>query len=164
MLPTLRQHAIAAVPNLPFVEVRAFDETFLNLLKPWRLGATIFVLFGLLALLIGAVGLAVVTADSITRRTREIGIRSALGAEPGALVRLMLSRVSLAITAGVLVGIVGAWMGARALGALLFDVQPSDTRIFGTAIATLLGCGLLAAWVPARRAGRIDPVEALRAE
>src|SRR5260370_12150765 len=78
VLQALRRESAAAAVDLPYVEAHAFDEVFESMLKPWRLGSTVFVIFGAVSVLIAAAGLAVVSAYSVTRRTREIGIRSAL--------------------------------------------------------------------------------------
>ena len=164
VLQTLRREAQSAAPDLPYVEAHAFDEVFMNLLRPWRLGSIVFVVFGTLSIAIAAVGLAVVGAYGVTRRTREMGIRSALGAAPQHLVRLMLGRSLLVVATGLAAGIGLAWAGGRILTAQLFDVTARDPRVFaGAAIAVLL-VGSVAAWLPARRAARIEPVIALRAE
>ena len=84
VLRTVQRESQVADKSLPYVEVHAFDDIFMNLLRPWRLGSTVFVIFGAISMLVAAVGLAVVGAYNVTRRTREIGIRSALGAEPRA--------------------------------------------------------------------------------
>jgi ABC-type antimicrobial peptide transport system permease subunit len=164
LLQTIRREAQAAAPDLPYVDVHAFDDIFATMLQPWRLGSTVFVAFGAISLLVAAVGLAVVGAYGVTRRTREIGIRSALGAQRGQLVALMLRRSVLVATVGLAVGIALAWAGARIVRAQLFDVQPSDARVFTAVALVLFGVSAIAAWIPARRAARIDPVTALRAE
>ena len=164
VLQTLRRESQAAVPDLPYVDARAFDEVFETMLRPWRLGSIVFVVFGALSMTIAAVGLAVVGAYGVTRRTREIGIRSALGAEPRRLVRLVLGRSLVVVVAGLTVGMGLAWAGGRILNAQLFDVTASEPRVLAAAALGLLVIGGLAAWVPARRAARIDPVMALRAE
>jgi putative ABC transport system permease protein len=164
VLQTLRRESQAAVPDLPYVDARAFDEVFETMLRPWRLGSIVFVVFGALSMTIAAVGLAVVGAYGVTRRTREIGIRAALGAEPSRLVRLVLGRSLIVVVSGLAVGMGLAWAGGRILNAQLFDVTATEPRVLVAAALGLLMIGGLAAWVPARRAARIDPVMALRAE
>jgi putative ABC transport system permease protein len=164
VLQTLRRESQAAVPDLPYVDARAFDEVFETMLRPWRLGSIVFVVFGALSMTIAAVGLAVVGAYGVTRRTREIGIRAALGAEPSRLVRLVLGRSLVVVVAGLAVGMGLAWAGGRLLNAQLFDVTAGEPRVLAAAALGLLMIGGLAAWVPARRAARIDPVMALRSE
>jgi putative ABC transport system permease protein len=164
VLQALRQESQAAVPDLPYVDAHEFDEIFVNLLRPWRLGSIVFVVFGALSMVVGAVGLAVVGAYGVTRRTREIGIRSALGAEPRHLVRLVLGRSLFVIVSGLAVGMGLAWAGGRILNAQLFDITAREPRVLAGAALGLLVVAGVAAWLPARRAARIEPVIALRAE
>ncbi len=164
VLDTIQRESQTAAPELPYVTVHRFDEVFTAMLRPWRLGTTVFVIFGVLCAAIAAVGLAVVGAYGVTRRRREIGIRSALGAQPWQLTRLVLGRSVAVMTVGVLVGLALAWAGGRLVTAQLFDVAARDPRVFAGAALILLLAGGVAAWIPARRAARIDPTTALRAE
>jgi putative ABC transport system permease protein len=164
MLATLKRESHAAVADLPFVDVHAFDDIFVTMTRPWRLGSTVFVVFGALSMMIAAVGLAVVGAYGVTRRTREIGIRSALGAAPGQLVRLVLRRSLGVVITGLAIGTGLAWWGGRLVSAQLFNVSATDPRVLTVAALGLLVVGVCAAWLPARRAARIDPVVALRTE
>jgi hypothetical protein len=164
LLPTLKRESQAAVADLPYVDVHAFDDIIVTMTRPWRLGSTVFVVFGALSMLIAALGLAVVGAYGVTRRTREIGIRSALGAAPRQLVQLVLRRSLGVVIAGLMAGTGLAWAGARIMSAQLFEVSATDPRVIGIATCGLLAVGVGAAWLPARRAARIDPVLALRAE
>lgn len=164
VLQMLRAESQVAVPDLPYVEARAFDEIFKRMLKPWRLGSVVFSVFGVVSLLVATIGIAVVSAYAVTRRTREIAIRLALGAEPPQLVRLVLRRSVCVLAAGLAAGLILAWSAGAIVSSLLFDVAPRDSRVFvGAAVVLLLaGCG--AAWIPARRATRIEPVTALVTE
>lgn len=164
LLRTLRREAQTAAADLPYVSVHVFDDIFQSLLRPWRLGSTVFAVFGALSTVIAAIGLAVVAAYGVTRRSREIGIRSALGAEPAQLVRLVLRRSLVVAGGGLAVGSIVAWATGRILVAQLFEIRPNDPRVLMAAPAGLLLVGLVAAWVPARRAARVDPAAALRAE
>jgi putative ABC transport system permease protein len=164
VLQTLRREAQAAAADLPYVTVHAFDDIFVSMLKPWRLGSIVFVVFGALSAVIAGVGLAVVAAYGVTRRTREIGIRSALGARPQQLVRLVIGRNIVAIMCGLAAGLGIAWASGRMLAAHVFGVTSNDPRVLACAALGLLVIGMLAAWAPARRAARIDPVHALRVE
>jgi predicted permease len=163
-LAVLRQEAQSAASDLPYVDAQRFDEVFTALLRPWRLGSTVFVVFGALSMAIALVGLAVVGAYAVTRRTREIGIRSALGAGPRHLVRLILARSLGVVVTGLAAGSGLAWANARLLSAQMFEVSANDPRVLVAAALALLTIGALAAWLPARRAARIDPVIALRTE
>jgi putative ABC transport system permease protein len=164
MMQTLRREAQTAAPDLTYVDAHPYDEVFMSLLKPWRLGSIVFVVFGAVSIAIAAVGLAVVGAYGVTRRTREIGIRSALGAGPRHLVRLVLGRSLFVVVTGLAVGMGLAWAGGRILNAQLFDVTAGDPRVLAAAALAVLMVGTVAAWLPARRAARIDPIAALRSE
>ena len=162
VLTRLRREAQHAAPLLPYVDAIPFDEAIQSEYRPLRLGLWIFLGLSGLALVIAIAGLAVVTAHGVTRRTREMGIRLVLGARPGDLVRLMARRTLVAMTLGLAVGGALAFAGARVLRTVLFGVEPGDPRVLAAAIALLFVTGGLAAWVPARRTGRIDPSAALR--
>ncbi len=120
--------------------------------------------FGALALILAAVGIYGVVAYSAAQRTREFGVRLALGAQGGDILRLVLGKgVALAL-AGVALGVSGALGLTRFLGALLFGVKPTDAATFVGVALLLTGVAVVAACVPARRAARVDPAIALRAE
>lgn len=144
------------------MDAYVFEELFMNLLKPWRLGSLVFVVFGALSVGIAAVGLVLIGTYAVTRRTREIGIRSALGAQPRQVVRVVLQRSLVVILCGLAVGLVLAWAGGRAINAQLFGVAANDLRVIVSAAAGVFAVGASAAWIPARRAANIDPVVALR--
>ncbi len=133
-------------------------------LAPERFAMALIGVFALVALVLSAVGLYGVIAYAVTHRTREIGIRVALGADPAKVSRLVLGE-GLRLTAlGLVIGLVGAAFSTRALEALLFGLNPLDPVTFVAIAALLVVTTLLAAYVPARRALRIDPIDALRAE
>jgi predicted permease len=127
-----------------------------------RLVAMLAGFFGGLALLLAAIGLYGVASQSVTRRRAEIGIRMALGAEPERVVRLVLGRLVSLLVAGMVLGVALSWWSVKLLDQLLFGLQARDPLTFVVAAAVLLAAGLLAGWLPARRAARIDPVQALR--
>jgi putative ABC transport system permease protein len=164
VLQTLRQESQVVVADLPYVDAHGFDDVFEAMLRPWRLGSTVFVVFGALAMIVAAVGLAVVAAEGVTRRTREIGIRAALGAAPQHLVRLVLRRSLLVIGCGLSTGIALAWVSSRILNPQLFNVSATEPRVLVPVALAVIVVGTGAAWMPARRAARIDPLSALRAE
>ena len=117
-----------------------------------------------MALLLGTLGIYAIVAHSVTERRREIGIRLALGARPRSLLRQVVqSTVGLAV-AGAAIGMVSAFGLTRFLGSLLFGVEPTDAATFVSMAALLMAIAVLAAWVPARRVMRVDPVKALREE
>lgn len=129
-----------------------------------RYAAALFGAFALFAVVLAAVGLFGIVAFAVARRTREIGIRVALGADPMMLTRTILGRSLRLVAVGCAIGLVGAYASARALTALLYQVSPTDPVALGGAIALLTAVALAASAIPVRRALRIDPTETLRAE
>lgn len=118
--------------------------------------------FGLAALLISALGIYGVVTNAVVRRRPEIGVRMALGAGAGRVASMMLVEGVRLVSVGVSVGLVGAWAVSGFLEALLYAVHPRDPLTLGVVAATLLGVGALAAWLPARRATHVDPIEVLK--
>ena len=129
-----------------------------------RMVAALSVAFGALATLLAAVGLYGVMAYAVARRTREIGIRMALGAERGRVLRMVLTEVALMSAAGVAVGLVGAFFVTRKMQSQLFGLSPSDPATLATATMVLLAVAMVAGFGPARRATAIDPNVALKVE
>jgi putative ABC transport system permease protein len=118
--------------------------------------------FSMVAVLLSAIGLYGVLACSVAGRTREIGIRMALGAASGSVIRMVLRRTLRLAAAGVALGTVGAFALTRVLGAFLFEVRPTDPVAFTSVAVLLLAVALLAGLLPARRAATVDPLVALR--
>ncbi|MFY9550958.1 MAG: FtsX-like permease family protein, partial [Thermoanaerobaculia bacterium] len=129
-----------------------------------RFRATLLALFGAAALLLAVLGIYGVISYSVGRRTREVGIRIALGAQGRDVLRMVLLEGLALSAAGLAVGLGGALVLTRFLSSLLFEVSPLDPSTYSAVAASLLATGLLACWIPARRATRIDPVLALRQE
>jgi ABC-type antimicrobial peptide transport system permease subunit len=129
-----------------------------------RLSADLLALFAALALLLAAIGLYGVMAQAVEQRTREIGVRMALGAERRNIFALVIGRAFAIALAGIVVGIGLSLMSMRFLETLLFNVKPNDPTTLGVLAAVLLVVSLLASYVPARRATRVDPLTSLRAE
>jgi predicted permease len=150
--------------NLPFADVRLLREPVSLETRPWELGATMFGLFGALALIIAAVGLYSTIAYEMAQRAHEFGVRQALGAQRGDVGRLVVGRALRYALPGLILGIGLALLATRAVRSLLFDVSPLDPVVYVGVGVTLLAASLLAAIGPARRAWRVDPIAALREE
>jgi putative ABC transport system permease protein len=118
--------------------------------------------FGALALLLAGIGLYGVVAQAVQARRTEIGIRMALGAAPAGIVGLVLRRIGVLIAAGFTIGIGLALWAASSVQTLLFQLDAHDPATFAAAAAVLVGVGMISAWVPARRAARLDPAAVLR--
>jgi putative ABC transport system permease protein len=129
-----------------------------------RFRTTLLSLFGAAALLLAAIGIYGVLAYTVAQQTREIGIRIALGANPGKVLRLVLGRGLRLAGFGTAIGILAALMLTQLLNSLLFGVSATDPVTFAAVAGLLLGVALLACYVPARRAMRVDPMVALRYE
>lgn len=163
----LREAIRAALqPRLPAapVEVRALDTQVNATLVRERLMASLAGGFGVLALILSSVGLYGLLAYTVAQRSREIGIRMALGAQASSVVaRVLMNGVRL-VALGVIVGLPGAWAASRSIESMLFGLTPSDPAVIGSAILLLVAAALLASFLPARRAARVDPLIALRHE
>jgi predicted permease len=164
VLPAMTRELRELDPRLSLWNARTMDDLLAAPLAQPRLSAMLLSGFGLMALLLAAVGLYGVMASAVREQTREIGVRAALGATPERLRRDVLRQALAVSSAGALVGVAGALAGSRLLTSLLFQVSPTDPMAMLGACATLLLVALLAAYLPARRATRIDPAQALRAE
>jgi predicted permease len=160
----VRRALQALMPGGSYVTVRPMSEIFGPSIRSWRLGATMFVTFGGLALLLAAVGLYSVIAYNVAQRTHELGVRVAFGAEARDLVRLVFREGMQLTAAGVVIGGVIAFIASRWVGPLLYDVSPTDPLVFTLVGVTLFLVAAIASTVPALRAAKVDPNVALRAE
>lgn len=151
-------------PNLPLAEIKTMETRVDDAMWRTRVGAWLFGAFAGLALLLTAIGIFGVMAETVARRTTEISVRMALGAQARDVLKLMLRRAALMTVTGITIGILAALGLTRMIGALLYEVQPHDPITF-VAVALLLGLvALLACYLPARRASRLDAVVGLRSE
>jgi hypothetical protein len=148
-------------PTVAFT-FETFDRLVEATVTQERLIAMLSAFFGGLALLLAAVGLYGIVSHAVRARQAEIGMRIALGAAPSSIVRLVLQRVGVLIAAGLTVGVAGSLWAARFVEALLFQLEARDPSTFAGGAAVLVAVGLLAAWMPARRAARLDPATVLR--
>jgi predicted permease len=150
--------------DLPMSSVRTVEDAEAQASSESRVLGTLLTVFAGLALLLACTGVWAVVAFAVTRRTRELGLRMALGARAGQVVGLVMRRGIATALAGVALGVGAAWIATRVLRGLLFEVAPSDPVTFAAGAGVLLTVALLAAWLPARRATRVDPMEALRSD
>jgi putative ABC transport system permease protein len=153
-----------ADPDQPTHSVRTMEEVQAAATASRRFSIQLLGGFACLALLLAAIGIYGVMAYLVSQRTREIGIRMALGARPGSVVRLVVSYALRLAVAGVALGIVAAGLLTRLISGMLFDVSPTDPWTFATITLMLLATALVATFTPARRAARVDPMVALRAD
>ena len=152
----------SALPNVVVADADTFDTMYGRLIAQRKFNMLVLALFGVLAIVIAAVGIYGVMGYLVTQRTQEIGIRMALGARPRQVLGMVLSRAALLMTAGVAVGLVAGWMLSKLTATFLFPVEPHDAVVDIPAAAILMTPGILAAWLPARRAARIDPMLVLK--
>ncbi len=164
-LATAIRSAVAQVdPDAPVSDVVTMREVLAGSIARPRFAMLLVAVFAAVALMLGVIGTYGVMSYVVAQRTREIGIRIALGATPRDALRLALARGAALTTIGVIAGLAGALVAGRALSSLLYGVSVTDPLTFITVPLALLAVGLLASWLPARRATRVDPTLALRAE
>jgi predicted permease len=163
-VPLVRDAITEVAPNLPVLSMRSLEEQVERTLRQERMLSQLTGFFGLLALVLAAVGLYGVLAYGVSQRTNEIGIRMALGAEPGRLLRSVLGTAMAWVGIGIAIGLSLALAVGRLLSSLLFGLDAIDPATLLLTTAVLFGVATLAAYAPARRASRLDPVRALRYE
>lgn len=151
-------------PTTPIENVMTVAQIKDQSVAPRRLNAALVSSFGLLALVIAAVGIAGVLAFSVSTRTNEIGIRMSLGADRARVQRMILREGGVLVAAGLVLGVAAAVVGARAIQGLLFEVAPNDPVTFAFVVAIMAAIGMVACWIPALRAARIDPAITMRSE
>jgi len=164
MIAAVKRAVWSVDADVPISRVRTMDEVVNRTLAASRFFTRLLTGFAVLALVLGAVGLYGVMAYTVARSTHEIGIRIALGAPVRALSRAVVGRGLLLVTAGVLLGLAGAWGATRVLSSYLFGVSTTDASVFLGVPAILAAVAIMASYIPARRATRVDPMVALRLE
>jgi predicted permease len=160
----VRRALSSLAPGLPYIEVKPYTDLLRPQLQPRLLGASMFSVFGLLALVLAAIGLYGLMSYLVGQRTREIGLRMALGAQPRDVLAMVLRRALALTLGGLAIGLVGALASARLITHLLYQVRAADPSSLIGVVAVLLATALVAAWIPAFRASRVDPMVALRSE
>ncbi len=163
-IPAVREAVRAVDPNVPIINVTTQQQEVENRFRQERLFAQAGTMFGGLALLVASVGLFGLMSYSVARRTHEIGIRMALGAERADVLRLVMRESMILVLAGVLFGLAAAIAASRPIAGLLFGLAPADPMTIAAAIVLMLLLSSVAAYLPARRAARVDPMVALRYE
>jgi putative ABC transport system permease protein len=164
LLPSIRSEVLALDKDVPLSVARTLDRVVSESVGERRFQMTLLSLFALVALALATLGIYGVMAYSVTQRSREIGIRMALGAD-ATLVRRMVVGGGLRLAlAGVALGVLGALLATRVLASFVYQVSPTDPLTLVATAAVLVGSAVLASWLPARRATRVDPAISLRAE
>jgi putative ABC transport system permease protein len=162
--PAIRQAIWAEFPDLGVPDMRTLADELHVYTAPREFNMLVLGVFGVLGLVIASVGLYGVMAAHVAQRTTEIGIRLALGAQPGRVLRHVVGRATIYLLGGLVVGLPTAWALSSLVRAFLFETAPTDVRIYAVSTCVLIAAGLLAALAPALRAARVDPVIALRRE
>ncbi len=163
-LGAVREAVRQVDPNLPMQDVSTQMEQVEKRFLQEKLFAQAYALFGGVALLLAAVGLFGLMSYSVARRTNEIGIRMALGAQRGDVVRMVISESMWLVAIGAAIGLATAFAAGRLVATLLFGLAPTDAATMLTALVTMLGVSAVAGYLPARRAARVDPIVALHYE
>jgi ABC-type antimicrobial peptide transport system permease subunit len=164
MFNQVRQTVAGIDPNIPVHGTRTLERQVAQSLSRERLVATMTATFGGLATLLAVIGLYGVMSYTVARRTREIGVRVALGASSGAISWLVIREVLMIATAGVVVGLPAAWWLGRFVSAQLYGVTPGDPLTIAAMVLLLLSVAVVAGLIPSARAARLDPTVALRQE
>ena len=162
--PAVRAAVRTADPTLPVFEIKSMDQLLSDRVAQRRFSMTLLGTFAGLALVLGLVGVYGVTSYLVAQRTREVGLRLALGAQPGTVVRMVVRQGMIVAAVGVGAGLVASLALTRLMAGLLYEVSPTDVATLGVVTATLAGATMLANYIPARRAARVDPLVALRNE
>lgn len=163
-LSTVRTALARVDPDIPAADLRALDDLMGDTVARPRAASLISGVFAFIALMVAAAGIYGVLSYMVQTRTREIGIRAALGASSQRILRIVMSHSTRLLIAGLGLGVAGAIVAARALATVLFGVRPWDPLSLAVAVVLLGSVGSLAAWLPARRAIRVDPIKALRSD
>jgi ABC-type antimicrobial peptide transport system permease subunit len=164
LVPAIRREIAATAPEVGAFNFVSLEQEVANSLWQSRLRGWLLGFFSIVALALAATGLSGAIAYGVAQRTREIGVRMALGATRAAILRLVLSQGMRAVALGIVAGIGSALFVSRLLSASLFGVSGTDLTSYGAACLTLAATACIAALIPARRASQVNPMEALRAE
>ena len=164
LFASVRSEVQSLDPNLPLFDVKTLNEHMKLALFPAKVAATVLGVFGLVALLLSAIGVYGITSYAVAQRTHEIGVRLALGAQLGDVLRLVLRHGLKLTIIGAAIGLFGAYLTTRAITSVLYGVSATDPLTFGGVSLLLVGVALVACYIPARRATKVEPLVALRNE
>jgi putative ABC transport system permease protein len=164
VLPQVKAAVFAVLPEVPLRNIRTMDELIASRVAQRKVSMLLLGLFGLLGLVISAIGIYGVMAYLVSQRAREIGVRMALGATRANVMRMVLLNACVLVVSGLILGSVGAWYLSAAARSFLFSIEATDPRAFAAAFLLLAPAALVASAIPARRAATVDPMVALRAE
>jgi ABC-type antimicrobial peptide transport system permease subunit len=162
VLTGVRRAMASLDPTLPIFGVQTIDEVMATANRSDRFTTLLLSAFSTLALLLAAVGTYGVIAFGVTERTREIGVRMALGAQSSGVLAMVLREGVVLLAFALPIATLGVWAASRGLRGLLFGISPVDPLTLSAAVGTLLGATLLACYLPARRAAKVDPLIAIR--
>ena len=163
-MPQVRSEVAAVARDLPPYDIRTLEQHVDLELQGERIMPKLLTLFGAVALILAVIGVYGVMAYSVSQRTQELGIRRALGAEGGDIVRLVLRQGTTLALLGAVIGVALALAATRGLSTFLFGVSAFDPVVFSTVTVALVGAAMAASLLPARRATRVDPLVALRSD
>jgi putative ABC transport system permease protein len=164
LVDDVRREIQASSPDLPYPSIDPMPQLYADQLQPWRVGSSLFALFGGLGVLLAAIGLYGVLSYIVSQRTQELGIRIALGAARSSVLGLVLRQGLQVTLVAVVLGAAGALAGGRAIASLLYGVSSRDPIVLGGVTLVLTAVALVASYLPAYRATRVDPMVALRTE
>jgi ABC-type antimicrobial peptide transport system permease subunit len=164
LVPAVRREVRGFDPGLAFFKTTTLKDDLRAAISTQRMAAALVSLFGLIALALTAVGLYGVISYSVERRVREIGIRMALGAQSSDVLKMMMREGAALIAAGLMIGLAGAWAATRLIEGRLYKVSPTDPLTFAGITILLIAVALIACYIPAQRATKVDPMVALKYE
>ena len=158
----VRRMISGVLPDVIVPDAQTFQQMYDKLIVQRKFNMIVLALFGVLAMVIAAAGIYGVMAYIVEQRTQEVGVRMALGAQPGQVLRMILSGAAVLMGAGIGIGLVSGWFLSKLVSAFLFQMEPHNPLVYASAAGLLVLTGLIAAFVPARRASKVDPITALR--
>jgi ABC-type antimicrobial peptide transport system permease subunit len=164
LVPSVRRTIDAIDKNLALAQVRTLQDVLDRASAQMAFTMVLLAIAAGVALTLGVIGIYAVMSYIVSQRTGEIGVRLALGAEPRSVARMIVRQGGFVALGGITIGLAAAFAGSRLIESLLYGVSPRDPAVFAATTLTLLGVALLACWLPARRAARLSPLEALRTE